>query len=534
MPILLPLLLGCAAGATPPADAPDAPAGPKGVDAADVPNGACAWPLPFDPTSPSFTTSIADLDGDGAVDTVVEQSAGGSGGGVRWLCVRDGATGTAACDEAEWWVYSPFSAGRRLANPGRDGQALRLLDAIEARRALLEPRKPPSDGSPGLAVEPSRRLRLDAADPALAGLFALASPPPTQGTWSPPLRWYRGPAPAQAGVEFSARELPRFSAAPAWSDEPGAPWTASYTASPSGRGMAAFFSASAPPPPPSAVTIGPMTVRVLGDAVVAEVGAERHAWLASWAEGSGEGFKVDRWPRDLRLRAHGETTVAVDVATIDGTATVTLALGGALADLRAARCEAGMASAPADKFSTIEAGDAYRACWRAAWAATARSAARSFLGAGSAALEPTRLSAGLLSPGDSGPPGAARPGWAEAFPDWAPARDAHVMVPVAAARDGGWLATGGGAGHVERCTPWTADDFPQVGPDGGCGPGDVSELTELARADFDGDGVEDVLLEIEAAQRGACWAMAWVVVATRRAPDGLLVPVAASWAVRSG
>ncbi len=374
MPVILPLLLGCAAGATPPAEAPDAPAGPKGVDAADVPNGACAWPLPFDATSPSFTTSIADLDGDGAVDTVVEQSDAGSGGGVRWRCVRDGSTGTAACDEAEWWVYSPFSAGRRLANPGRDGQALRLLDAIEARRALLEPRKPPSDGSPGLAVEPARRLRLDAADPALAGLFALASPPPTQGTWSPPLRWYRGPAAAQAGAEFSARELPRFSAAPAWSDEPGAPWTASYTASPSGRGMAAFFSASAPPPPPSAVTIGPMTVRVLGDAVVAEVGAERHAWLA----------------------------------------------------------------------------------------------------------------------------------------------------------------TGGGAGHVERCTPWTADDFPQVGPDGGCGPGDVADLTELARADFDGDGVEDVLLEIEAAPRGACWALAWVVVATRRAPDGLLVPVAASWAVRSG
>jgi hypothetical protein len=231
----------------------------------------------------------ADLTGDGVPDHVYSASDGGSGFSWRLDCVTDGATGRTLCAEVAETAYSPF-AGVRFTVDG---------SSASPSVAAVEPL--------GLLVFPWTCAPPDPTRPSQGAMWRLSAPSPGGGVMDlPPLR-IPGPPPAQERVCMAPATASSLGGAFTW-DAPGTMDAA--RASDEGWLVAYLFAG----PPTVELEAGPLVFfRSHAAIAVWHREADVHGWLVNLADGSDEGFKIDRWTRLQGFRQDGES-VSVKVA----------------------------------------------------------------------------------------------------------------------------------------------------------------------------------------------------------------------------
>ena len=242
---------------------------------------AADWPVSLPEES---QVTQRDEDGDGVPETRIEGSEGGSGGHHWSSCVRHGASGHVVCEESASSAYSAFSGFRRV-----------LVPATGNRAAPLMPEAPCAKGVPG-------------------ALSALRANAPKEGEFVPTLAWRPGKPPVQESVCMTAAEAATYPSGLAWAGDSADGWSVFWSA----RGPQIWGNEKDAFVPVKVATYGRFEVWRQGHALaVYEPAANRHAWIASWGDGTNEGFKVDRWERIQSVEA---TTggVRVTLATTDG------------------------------------------------------------------------------------------------------------------------------------------------------------------------------------------------------------------------
>lgn len=225
----------------------------------------------------------ADLDGDGVPDLVWTARDGGSGYSDETACVLDGATGATTCVSVVETAYGPFAG---LLST-RDGAPMPLGDV--ARDPL------------GAVVLPFPCVAPDRTSPRQGAMWRLGAPSPGGGVVDlPPLRT-PGPPQPQDRVCMSPGEAALLEGAFAWeaSGTLDAP-----SAAAAGWTVACLFHG----PPVVELEAGPLVFfRSHAAVAVWHRAANVHGWLLNLADGSEEGFKVDRWPRVSDFRQDGES-----------------------------------------------------------------------------------------------------------------------------------------------------------------------------------------------------------------------------------
>ena len=215
-----------------------------------------------------------DYNGDGHLDRLTIQRDGGSGYWWRQRCVRDGLTQRRACSTVTASAYGLF-------------------------QGLDEPR-PAKPLSPGMMswLQSPVCVAANAQDPAQAAMWVLTKPEPSGETVT-----LQPSAPAAAGEPLASRGV-CLSHAQAQSFRGAFSWDAQGNAKKQAQpGRTIFF-------PPSKAPQKVLSVRhwrvyaMRGAVAIHDTRSDRHQWLASFADGSDEGFKIDRWKR---LRAFEET-----------------------------------------------------------------------------------------------------------------------------------------------------------------------------------------------------------------------------------
>lgn len=231
----------------------------------------------------------ADLSGDGVPDEVWAAHDGGSGYARDEACARDGASGAVTCAVLADTAYVPF-AGLLLT---RDGAPLAWAEAA------ADPL--------GAVVLPLSCAPPDPSSPRQGALWRLASPSLPGGIMDlPPLRVPGRPQPQERVCMDAAAAAP-LAGAFAW--EPSGTLDAAGAAR-EGWLVAWLFAG----PPSVELEAGPLTLYRSHAAVAAwHREADVHGWLFNLADGSGEGFKIDRWARLSGFRQDGES-VSVEVA----------------------------------------------------------------------------------------------------------------------------------------------------------------------------------------------------------------------------
>ena len=229
--------------------------------------------------APSANEDIAaDLDGDGVPDSMTTTVDGGSGYHHTETCVTSGATGEARCLEWVETAYSPFEAFRMTDGAGRpvaDGGAL---------AAFL----PPASCDPA-----------DPRSPDQAAMWRLEQPNPPGGNIDLPPLTEPGRPSRQANVCLTPEEGALLAGAFAWD--------ASGTLTPEaakaeGWTLVYLFGGE----PELALDMGDLEIYRVHAAVAAyHARANVHRWLVNLADGSEEGFKVDRWQRVEGFRQDG-------------------------------------------------------------------------------------------------------------------------------------------------------------------------------------------------------------------------------------
>lgn len=248
-------------------------AAPESPDGAP-PLGAPSWTAP---------PEGADLTGDGVPDALWEVADGGSGYAARETCARDGATGSTTCAELAETAYAPF-AGLRVR---RDGAP---LDVAEAAADPL-----------GALVLPLVCAPPDPASPRQGAMWRLREPSPPGGVMDlPPLR-VPGPPQPQERVCMAPAVAAPLAGAFAW--EPSGALDAAAAAR-DGWLVAWLFAGA----PVLELKAGPVSLYRSHAAVAAwHRDADVHGWLVNLADGSEEGFKIDRWQRLSGFRQDGES-----------------------------------------------------------------------------------------------------------------------------------------------------------------------------------------------------------------------------------
>ena len=226
---------------------------------------------------------VADLDGDGVPELSWTWRDGGSGYREDDACVLDGGSGVVWCGVLSETAYSPF-AGVLVS---RDGVPQSLG---EARRSPL-----------GALVIPVACADPDPASPAQGAMWRMAGQNPVGGVMDlPPLR-VPGPPVAQERVCMSPGEAVTLAGVFSW-DASGTMTVDRATAD--GWAIAWLFAA----PPTEELLAGPLVFfRSHAAVAVWHRDADVHGWIVNLADGSEEGFKIDRWQRVSGFRQDGES-----------------------------------------------------------------------------------------------------------------------------------------------------------------------------------------------------------------------------------
>lgn len=265
------------------------------------------WPVPI---SAEAQVERVDLNGDGAAEERLSETDGGSGWHQWTRCVRDGASGDAACEIVRDTATALFSASLTKTSPAGPNRAAALLP-----------------DAPCAAPDPEA--------PAQGMLWALRGPLPKGGALRPTGPWRAGPPVDQQSVCLSVAEAAKRPGGLAWTggdpDTAGEGWKVRYSAS---RPIWVAPGEARRTTPQRVGEVGALQVYQLGHALaVYDPARDRHAWVLNLEAAQDTGFKFDRWesiagveavsPTRLRVALAGWLTAQADEAlTLDLTGLV--------------------------------------------------------------------------------------------------------------------------------------------------------------------------------------------------------------------
>lgn len=213
-----------------------------------------------------------DLNGDGHVDTMTVSRQGGSGYQSIRRCVRDGASGARACVEIKRTAYAPFEA---IDTTIPTTMPAALVAALN--RPACVPASP--------------------SDPTQGAVWALAKPAPAGPTATVVAArpQAHGKPRAPTGVCLRHAQAVALRGAFAW--DPRGIARQHHT-----PGRTILFPRL--PAPRLVLTRGRWQLySLLGAVALYDRTTDRHQWLLSYADGSPEGFKIDRWNRLSKFAA---------------------------------------------------------------------------------------------------------------------------------------------------------------------------------------------------------------------------------------
>ena len=220
--------------------------------------------------------TVRDFNGDGYADVLTESSQGGTGFRTVKRCMRDGATKRTRCSEQHTTAYAPFYA-YDLAPA-----AAPLSKGLQAFLGMPDCDRPYLD-------EPDQAAMWLLRHNELTGDLVRLTP-------SVPAR--KGKPAIAKRVCVSHSEATVLRGAFAWDPE-----GAAKSAVAAGRTI--VFSSTGKPKV-LAVSGKWQLYASQGAVALYDKANDRHRWLVSFADGSEEGFKMDRWPRIVEAEASAD------------------------------------------------------------------------------------------------------------------------------------------------------------------------------------------------------------------------------------